>query len=669
MKGSAYFFHKLVIGTVVTVIVVVASMGYLIHSGGRITSHYTPLLNASMEMMLEATTAHLEFMEMMSGDKQGSLEKVSSHLDEADWYANAMLEGDSREDEKILPLLDVNLRSSVQLARKSLTQLKEISYAEKEDYAVAIRGSDVDQRFDQVFTEFLVISSGVEKQIQWKIHSALSVFQRTAVVLIFGTLLLAAFVIYKLIQYERKQLRYIEHIDEARAHIDEQSRLLDLRANFDQLTGLPNRPLCLDRLQQALNHAAHEAQFVVVMYVDLDKFKAVNDTLGHQAGDELLKLTSKRLQECIRSEDTISRLSGDEFAVILTAIQSREMAMDAANQVATKIVVSLSQPFLVQQRKMILSASCGIAVSPDDGDNAEELLRKADIAMLHVKQEGGNRYYFNTMALNEAAAQRYEMEQALRTALTHGELLLYFQPQWEVKSQQLAGFEALLRWNHPDKGLLSPDSFVPVAESTGLMEEIDSWVFETACAQSAEWRRQGLKPGRLSVNLSLVKLHQRKIVSEISDLLLEYEIPHEEFELELTESSLMENSQLTQKILSQFKKLGIRLAIDDFGTGYSSMAYLRDFSIDVLKIDRSFFKSLGQDPAAEAVLRNIVSLAHALKMQIVAEGVENEQQLGCAAALHCEYVQGDKLGKPMSVEEASMLLASDQTMKNPQFLH
>ncbi len=482
-------------------------------------------------------------------------------------------------------------------------------------------------------------------------------------------MLIAVFVIYKLIQYERNQLLFIERIDEARTHIDEQSRLLDHQVNYDQLTNLPNRALFLDRLQQAMTHAVHEDHNVVVMYVDLDKFKVVKDTLGHKLGDRLLNLTSKRLHECIREEDTASRFAGDEFGVLLTAIQSREKAMDAASQVARKIINALNQPFLVDDRKLILSVSIGIAVSVDEGCTAEDLLRKAHIAMHHVKVEGGNNYKFNTDELNEAASQRYEIEQALRNALANGELVLYFQPQWAVESHRLSGFEALLRWNHPKKGLLLPDSFVPIAESTGLIEEIDSWVFKAACAQYAEWVSKGLEPGRISVNLSPVKLHQRKIVNEISELLLEYDIPYGDFELELTETSLMENSRLTQKVLAQFKKLGVRLAIDDFGTGYSSMAYLRDFSIDVLKIDRSFFNSLGNDASAEAVLRNIVSLAHVLEMQIVAEGIENQEQLGLAVELRCEYAQGYKLGKPLPAAEASSLLASSQAAGNPQFLN
>ncbi|MEN8178664.1 MAG: EAL domain-containing protein [Pseudomonadota bacterium] len=669
MQGSKHIFQKLLIGTVLTVIVMVSVMGYLVYSGNRMTTKYTPLLDAAMEMMLETTTAHLWFMEVISGDDQGTIEKVWFHLDQADWYANAMLEGDQNQEECVLPLTDPELRHSVQTARKIIAQFKEISHRRFNRAPNNPFISDIDQRFDEVFKEFLLVAFDVESRLQQKIYSELISFRRIAGGLTIGTLLIALFVVFKLVKYEREQLRYIEHIDEARAHIDEQSRQLDHQANFDQLTGLPNRALFLDRLQQALNYAMHEEHYVVVMYADLDKFKSVKDALGHQASDGLLKLASKRINECIREDDTVSRFAGDEFGVILTAIQNREKAMDVANQIARKIINSLNQPFLFDDKKLILSAAIGIAVSADDVGSAEELLHKAHIAMHHAKMEGGNNHKFNTDELNEAANQRYEVEQTLRTALTSGELVLYFQPQWEVESHKLSGFEALLRWNHPKKGLLLPDYFVQVAESTGLIEEIDSWVFKAACMQYAEWTDQGLRPGRISVNLSPVKLNQRKIVSEISDLLLEYEIPYQAFELELTETSLMENSQLTQKVLAQFKKLGVRLAIDDFGTGYSSMAYLRDFSIDVLKIDRSFFQSLGEDPAAEAVLRNIVSLAHALELQIVAEGIENRQQLELAEELLCEYVQGYKLGGPIAAAEASVLLASAQAEKNPQFPH
>ncbi len=668
MKCSKYGFHNLLIGTIFTMIVVISVMGYLLYSGNRMTTKYTPLLDAAMEMMLETTTAHLWFMEMMAGDEQGSIEKIWFHLDQADWYANAMLEGGSNQEGSIRPLTDTSLRSSVQSARKTIAQFKEISHRRYESSSDEQLGSQLDQRFDQIFKEFLLVADEVETNLQKKIQAEVIGFRRIAGGLIIGVMIIAVFVVYKLIGYERNQLRFIQRIDEARAHIDEQSRLLDHQANYDQLTNLPNRALFLDRLQQAMTHAVHEEHTVVVMYVDLDKFKSIKDALGHKLGDRLLNITSQRVHECIREEDTVSRFAGDEFGVMLTAIQSREKAMDAANQVARKIINTLNQPFLVDDRKLVLSASIGIAVSVGEGCAAEDLLRKAHIAMHHVKVEGRNNYKFNTDELNEAAAQRYEIEQALRTALANGELVLYFQPQWDVESHKLSGFEALLRWNHPKKGLLLPGSFVPVAESTGLIEEIDSWVFKAACGQYAEWVSKGLTPGRISVNLSPVKLHQRKIVNEISELLLEYEIPYGDFELELTETSLMENSRLTQKVLAQFKKLGVRLAIDDFGTGYSSMAYLRDFSIDVLKIDRSFFKSLGNDPSAEAVLRNIVNLAHVLEMQIVAEGIENRQQLSLAVELLCDYAQGYKLGKPLPADEASALLASSQAANNPQFL-
>ncbi len=669
MQASKRAFQKLLISTILTVIVMFSVMGYLVYSGNRITTKYTPLLDAAMEMMLETTTAHLWFMEVISGDKQGTIEKVRQHLDKADWYAGAMLEGGRNQEEVILPLTDQALRNSVQIARRIIAQFKEISHLRHARSLDDLAGSNIDQRFDRVFKEFLSVAGDVELKLQQKIQTELAGFRLIAGGLIVGTLLIVMFVVIKLIKYERDQLRHIEHIDEARGHIEAQSRQLDHQANFDQLTGLPNRALFMDRLQQALNHAIHEEHNVVVMFVDLDKFKSVKDTLGHQASDGLIELASRRIHECVPEEDTVSRFTGDEFGVVLTAIQNREKAMDMANQIARKINLSLNQPFLVDGRKLILSASIGIAVSVGEGCTAEDLLRKAHIAMHHAKVEGGNNQKFNTDELNEAANQRYEVEQALRTALVNGEFILYFQPQWEVESHRLAGFEALLRWNHPKKGLVLPDYFVQVAESTGLIEEIDSWVFKSACAQYAEWVGQGLRPGRISVNLSPGKLHQRKIANEIADLLLEYEIPNQAFELELTETSLMENSYRTHKILEKFKQLGVRLAIDDFGTGYSSMAYLRDFSIDVLKIDRSFFTSLGKDPTAEAIVRNIVNLAHALEMQIVAEGIENMQQLQLVKELLCEYVQGYKLGIPISSVEASALLASDQAQSNPHFLH
>lgn len=666
--ANKYLSHKLLIVTIGTIVAVISVMGYLVYSSNRLISHYTPTLDAAMEVKLETTMAHLWFEEIISGDPHATIEEVWSHLDRADWYASAMMEGGSKGNVVFLPLTDPGLRSSIQSVRKAIVQFREITTQRYELFSAAKPGSEIDQRFDELFKLVLLELDDIASKLRQRMMAQQTGFRRTSIGLIIGSLLIALLVAYKLLGYERQRSEYFERIRAANARIKKQGRQLDHQANFDQLTGLPNRTLLVDRLQQAEVHASRNEQFVVVMFIDLDKFKSVNDIQGRPSGDRLLMIAGKRIVECVRDDDTVSRLSGDEFVVILDNIQSSENAMDVANHVASKIVHSLNQPFLVYGNTIVLSASVGIAISPMDGTDAEELLRKADIAMYHAKESGKNTYKFNTDELNQAAALRYEIEHALRSALTNGDFVLHYQPQWELATNRLVGFEALIRWTHPEKGLLPPDYFIPVAESTGLIEEIDNWVFQAACEQHAAWKKQGLKPGRMAINISTSHMHQRRIFSEIADLLTDYGMLPAELELELTESCLMQNNQVTQRLLVQLKSLGVRLAIDDFGTGYSSMAYLRDFSIDVLKIDRSFLAAVGEDPVAEAILRNMIDLAHALDLEIVAEGIETRVQLDIATERLCEYAQGFKLGRPMSASDAEALMSARQRGNNIHLL-
>lgn len=660
MRASNPIFLKILTGIIGMTLLAVGVMVYLLYSGKHMTEKYTPLIDAATEIKLEVTTAHLWLEEILNGDRDVSIEDVFRHLDNADWYAHAMLEGGTNAKGVFQPLSDPQLRRSIHSARGAISQFRQIAEHRYKYFVSSNSGSDIDKRFDRAFEDFLAEADEVKTELQQAIVDKLKKFQLMALLLIVASILSAIFLGYKLIDFERERNHYIKKMESARTRIREQNIRLDHQANHDQLTGLPNRALFVDRLNQAMVHASHANEMVVLLFIDLDKFKTINDTQGHLVGDMLLKLTTERIQECVRKEDSVSRLAGDEFTVILPEIDCREMAVDAANLVASKIIRILAQPFSILGKPINITASIGIAFFPEDGMDSETLLRKADIAMYHAKEEGRNRYKFNTNELNRAAAERYEIEYLLHKALLDDELVIYFHPQWHLKSGDISGFEVLVRWLHPQKGLIQPDVFISVAETTGLIQEIDNWVLNAACAQYAAWMKQGLDPGRIAVNLSTTNFHQRNIFQDIAQAISEHDVPPAAIEIELTETGLMENNKATRLELSRLKDLGIRLAIDDFGTGFSSMAYLRDFPVDTLKIDRSFLAGIGGDHTADVILHNMVSLAKTLKLEVVVEGIENQQQLEFVKELQCDQGQGFKFGKPLDVESATNLLLSKQ---------
>jgi diguanylate cyclase (GGDEF)-like protein len=418
------------------------------------------------------------------------------------------------------------------------------------------------------------------------------------------------------------------------------------QARHDDLTGLPNRVLFKERLSREIVFALREDRSLALLFIDLDRFKRVNDSLGHTAGDELLEQTALRMRNCIRESDTVARLGGDEFAIILPNIAG----VQSVTTVAEHIVRSLSDPFLVGQQESYVSASIGIAICPIDGRDSEELFRKADTAMYRAKDGGRGRFVYFEERMNAEAVERMALERELRQGLLRNEFTLHFQPQVDLRTARITGAEALLRWNHPTRGLVSPADFMAAAEETGLIEEIGRRVIFDACAQHAAWRAAGVNPPRIAVNVSGRQFRRGDLIKVVEDALRTTATPGHALEIEVTESVFMDENANAAAVLRQLRQMGLQVAIDDFGTGYSSLSYLKRLPVDVLKIDRSFIADMTEDYEARVVVEAIVTLAHTLRKSVVAEGVETADQLDLLRTWQCEMVQGFYFSRPLAPE-------------------
>jgi diguanylate cyclase (GGDEF)-like protein/PAS domain S-box-containing protein len=421
-------------------------------------------------------------------------------------------------------------------------------------------------------------------------------------------------------------------------------------ATRDALTSLPNRVLLHDRLEQAVVNAARLRTGFGFMFIDLDRFKTINDSLGHHVGDELLKQVAERLTACVRASDTVARLGGDEFAVILENL--RDEHDEGAQQVAEKMIEAMGAPMLIEGQHLNTSCSIGISLFPVDGRDTATLMKHADVAMYYAKGKGRNNYQFFSAEMNARAQDRLSVENYLRLALRRHELVLHYQPRVSFGTGELLGVEALIRWQHPRRGLLTPDKFIEVAEDSGLIVPMGEWVLETACAQVAAWQRS-VRPGlRLSVNLSVGQVVDgERLYSAVARAIEHTGIDPATLELELTESLLMQNLGEQAQLLNRLGQLGVGLAIDDFGTGYSSLAYLKSLPVDAIKIDGSFVRNIASDPDDEAIIRAIVAMAHSLQLGVVAEGVETTEHFELLKALGCDEFQGYYESPPLEAGE------------------
>lgn len=430
---------------------------------------------------------------------------------------------------------------------------------------------------------------------------------------------------------------------------------IERQANYDELTGLANRNLFQDRLNQALAYSRRHESGLAVLFIDLDNFKHINDSLGHDAGDLLLTRVATRLSGSVREGDTVTRQGGDEFVLILSE--------ESDVQVVTKrILKAMSEPFDINGRELRITCSIGIACYPKDGEDQQTLLKNADAAMYQAKELGRNNAQYYESGMNTKAMERLELENGLYQALARNEFLLHYQPQVDLQTGEIVGMEALVRWLHPVRGLVSPAVFIPVAEASGLIVSLGEWVLRTACAQNKAWQLAGLKPIGVAVNLSARQFRQPDLVERVVDILRETELDSTYLELELTESLVMQDVEKTIGTLGRLKAMGIKLSIDDFGTGYSSLSYLKRFPIDTLKIDQSFVRDITTDPDDAAIAKSIISMAHDMQLSVIAEGVETEAQKSFLSLCRCDEMQGYFFSRPVPAVEFEKLLKEGRSL-------
>ena len=430
-------------------------------------------------------------------------------------------------------------------------------------------------------------------------------------------------------------------------------------AYYDALTHLPNRTLFQDRLHTALQHAERQHAWVVLMFLDLDRFKPINDSLGHAAGDRMLKEMAARLLGCVAEDDTVARMGGDEFTLLLQPGATQQAALTRAIHVAEQILASLVKPFVLEGREFFVTASIGIALSPQDGNELSQLMKNADTAMYHAKERGKNNFQFYQADMNASALERLELESDLRHALEQEEFTLYYQPQFSGDGKRLTGAEALLRWRHPRRGLVPPGDFIPVLEELGLVVEVGEWVLKEACQQLRQWHKAKVRVPKVSVNISARQFSDGQLGMRIANILQETGLPPACLELELTESILMREVSEAMQILDGLKSLGLSIAVDDFGTGYSSLNYLKQFPIDVLKIDRTFVDGLPSGEQDAQIARAIIAMAHSLNLAVIAEGVETHEQLEFLREHGCDEVQGYLFGRPMPASRFEAQFSND----------
>ncbi len=436
-------------------------------------------------------------------------------------------------------------------------------------------------------------------------------------------------------------------------------------AYFDSLTNLPNRKLFQDRLNLAILHSGRHERLLALLFLDLDDFKRINDIFGHSVGDQLLKEVAERLKQSVRKSDslsryfteddsnfTVARFGGDEFAVILPEIVNTE---DAA-KVARRILDAMAKPFYLDNHEVFVGASIGITICPFDGADSDTMLKNADSAMYHAKSQMKNNYQFYKQSMNEAAFHKLSLENSLRRALERNEFLLYYQPQINLMTGQMVGMEALIRWQHPEKGMIPPAEFIPLAEETGLILPIGRWVLQTACLQNKAWQAAGLLPGCISVNLSSQQFKQQCIMGDITSALHDSGLDPKYLMLEITESIIMQNTDTVAAMLHDLNEMGVRASMDDFGTGYSSLNYLRRLPLFSIKIDRSFIKDIDTNPDDAIIAKAIIAMAHSLKLHVIAEGVETKEQMRFLQEIGCDEMQGHLLSRPIPAEDASRFL-------------
>lgn len=443
-----------------------------------------------------------------------------------------------------------------------------------------------------------------------------------------------------------------DELDELARAFDERTLKLQYQAEHDSLTDLPNRVLFIDRLNQAIKRHEEDGTIFAVLFLDLDRFKEVNDSFGHQCGDELLKVVSAKMEKALSQRDSIARIGGDEFTILLNGNPSEKMIADTV----IRLMQVFEAPMSIHHHNFFITCSIGIALYPQHGQTSDVLLKNADTAMYKAKDEGRNTYRFYTDDLTDRVLERVTMETDLKQAIVNNEFEVYYQPQVDIRTKQIHGMEALIRWQHPTKGFITPDTFIPLAEETGLIIEIDRWMMRTSMQQFVKWQKQGLKPGVLSINLSMIQLNDEDFLDAVNMAISDSNISTKSVMFEVTETQVMRNPEQAIILLNDLKKLGVGLAIDDFGTGHSSLSYLKRLPVEKIKIDQSFVRDIPYDADDMTLTKAIIALSRSLQLNIIAEGVETEEQANFLLANNCTEAQGYLYYKPQSSTDMTVIL-------------
>ncbi|MBF0160493.1 MAG: EAL domain-containing protein, partial [Magnetococcales bacterium] len=433
--------------------------------------------------------------------------------------------------------------------------------------------------------------------------------------------------------------------------------------SYDPLTGLPNRLLFEDRLARSITQARRHGNSIGVMFLDLDRFQMINESLGYTMGNKLLKVVSERLANCLRTSDSVARIGADEFGLLLSDLDEGAGPIRNLSFVARKTYDALMEPVLLGSQEVAISATMGITLYPQDGDSVSELMKNASTALDHARRKGHNNYQFFSSEMTETARKRFELESSLRHAIDRNELRLFYQPQINLHSGELIGAEALVRWQHPQKGLISPLEFIPVAEETGLIVPIGNWVLKTACQQIAFWRDNQITPVRVGVNISALQFKKQDLATFVEQLMLEWQIDPELLDLEITESAIVDDVERAVTMLHRISKLGIKLSIDDFGTGYSSLSQLRHFPFKTLKIDRSFVQNISTNHDDTAIVNAIIAMAHSLDQTVIVEGLETTEQLDVMRRLKCNEMQGYLFSAPVPADVMTEMLRQGKKLE------
>lgn len=591
--------------------------------------------NIKASLQLQRLSDSIRFhQESMSGAIEFALTTGESH-----WHTSYETSLLNLQD--VMHATDMTLSNSIvnkiQLEQSKVIELERQIFSlvtdKKQDKAFSLFASDAYQEIKIEQEQYaLTLRATLDREAKDIIGTLKSRLDRTTIALAIQIVLIVAIWLYIITIVRRWQSHQSKHSDE-----------LTRLAHFDALTGIGNRTLFHLRLETAFKQSCRDGKAVALVLMDIDHFKDINDSLGHDTGDKLLIKVAEELQKTCRETDTVVRLGGDEFAIIATNIDKKRDSAILGN----KILSIFEHPLNIQRHEIKTGTSIGLAFYPDDGDSAEELLRKADMALYEAKRHGRANFKFFDTAIEVAARNKAQMQADLQIALESGQFSLHYQPIIDIAENLVIGVESLIRWEHPEKGNISPVEFIPIAEESRFIVQIGEWVLRTACQQQVDWEEKGLASINMAVNLSAVQFNERNILTQVESIMQETGIRENQLIVEITESTLMETEGDVIAKLHALKSLGLKLAIDDFGTGYSSLAYLKRFPIHHLKIDREFVKDLPENTQDIAIVRSIIKMAHELKIDVVAEGVENQSQLRFLKEASCNYGQGFHFGKPM----------------------